>query len=39
MKFPSEELLEEAGIAAGECILLIYGFVQKIFCCEKKFDK
>tara|TARA_B100001093_G_C25907730_1_gene627289 strand:+ start:355 stop:492 length:138 start_codon:yes stop_codon:yes gene_type:complete len=36
MNFPNEQLLEECGIAAGECILLIYSFVKKICCCKSQ---
>jgi len=34
MKFPDEQLLEECGIAAAECIILIYNFVKKICYCK-----
>lgn len=34
MNFPDEQLLEECGIAAGECILFIYSYVKKICCCK-----
>ena len=34
MNFPDDELLEECGIAAGECILLIYSLIKKTCCCK-----
>ena len=33
---PDEEILEAAGQAAGECILIIYNAIKKICCCKEK---